>query len=245
MKETNCDVIRDLLPLYEDNVVSEETAQMVRAHLKNCPACREELRKMRTPISLPPDEDEEAVKRFLEHRAEIRKKQNVKIACVVSVLAVVIAFCLCYTLIPRSWDSISHDANPDWIMGNCAMFVFRGDTPKIDLWQIDEEYKYDAVVINEVMDALRAGSYRAELRNTLNYTPLGKFLDTSTKGASDIVHLYLVRDNEVIVTATFYNDYSHTVQIWVEENPNTFFYHTDGAVCDTLAALMKEYGVTE
>ena len=63
MKETNCDVIRDLLPLYEDNVVSEETAQMVREHLKDCPACREELRKMRTPISLPPDEDEEEIGR--------------------------------------------------------------------------------------------------------------------------------------------------------------------------------------
>ena len=53
MKETNCDVIRDLLPLYEDNVVSEETAQMVREHLKDCPECREELRIMRTPIFLP------------------------------------------------------------------------------------------------------------------------------------------------------------------------------------------------
>ena len=29
MKEANCDVIRDLLPLYEDGAVSEETAKLV------------------------------------------------------------------------------------------------------------------------------------------------------------------------------------------------------------------------
>ena len=94
-----------------------------------------------------------------------------------------------------------------------------------------------------LMDTLRAGSYRPELRNVLNYTPLGELLDTSVKGASDIAQLYLVQDNEVVATASFYNDYSHTVQVSVKGNPNTFFYHTDGAVYDALSALMMEYGV--
>ena len=30
MSETSCDIIRDLLPLYEDGAVSEETAKLVR-----------------------------------------------------------------------------------------------------------------------------------------------------------------------------------------------------------------------
>lgn len=242
MEKTNCDVIRDLLPLYEDGAVSEETAQMVREHLKDCAECREELRKMRTPISLPPDEDREAVKRFLERRAEIRKKQNVKIACAVSVLAVIVVFCFCYTLIPRSWDTAARGAEPDRIMGHYSAMIFQPDL-HAEIWQLDGEQETDPAVTGALMDAMRAGSYRAELRNVLNYTPLGELLDTSVKGASDIVWLYLVRDNEIVATVCFYNDYSHTVHIQAEGNPNTFFYHTDGAVYDALSALMVEYGV--
>ena len=142
MKETNCDVIRDLLPLYEDNVVSEETAQMVREHLKDCPECREELRKMRTPISLPPDEDEEAVKRFLEHRAEIRKKQNVKIAWFLAVVGSIISagysigaisllsrvFSFSQSDVARS--SSSFDDNPESFISAAISFICGMFSPK-------------------------------------------------------------------------------------------------------------------
>lgn len=101
MKEIDCNIIRDLLPLYEDDVASQETQELVRGHLADCPACQEELRKLRTPISLPPDEDEEAVKRFLKYREEVRRKQNGKIirfvTAVTSVAAVLILILLWYT----------------------------------------------------------------------------------------------------------------------------------------------------
>ena len=59
MKEISCGVIRDLLPLYEDGAVSTESQELVREHLKDCPACQEELRRMRTPVSLPPEDEGE------------------------------------------------------------------------------------------------------------------------------------------------------------------------------------------
>lgn len=37
----NCDVIRDLLPLYADKACSESSSRLVEAHLQGCPACRE------------------------------------------------------------------------------------------------------------------------------------------------------------------------------------------------------------
>ena len=36
----DCDVIRDLLPLYADNACSEKSRDMVEEHLQECPACR-------------------------------------------------------------------------------------------------------------------------------------------------------------------------------------------------------------
>ena len=36
----NCEIIKDLLPLYVDGICSKETEQAVREHLKTCDACR-------------------------------------------------------------------------------------------------------------------------------------------------------------------------------------------------------------
>ena len=36
----NCDIVRDLLPLYADGLCSEESRKAVEEHLKSCEACR-------------------------------------------------------------------------------------------------------------------------------------------------------------------------------------------------------------
>ena len=38
---SKCNVIRDLLPLYEDNETCAETTEAVREHLESCEDCRE------------------------------------------------------------------------------------------------------------------------------------------------------------------------------------------------------------
>lgn len=42
-----CDVIRDLLPLYADEVCSEASKEIVETHLETCETCRKELSFMR------------------------------------------------------------------------------------------------------------------------------------------------------------------------------------------------------
>lgn len=36
----SCELIKDLLPLYQDEVCSEESAEIIEEHLKQCPECR-------------------------------------------------------------------------------------------------------------------------------------------------------------------------------------------------------------
>lgn len=48
-----CDVIRDLLPLYAENMVSDDTRLLVEKHLADCPDCRERLAAMQTAQTLP------------------------------------------------------------------------------------------------------------------------------------------------------------------------------------------------
>ena len=53
MGEISCEIIKDLLPLYHDEVCSIESAKLVEDHLTECQDCRLELDKIRADINLP------------------------------------------------------------------------------------------------------------------------------------------------------------------------------------------------
>ena len=42
----SCNVIRDLLPLYYENIASDETRDLVEEHCKECPQCADRLKEM-------------------------------------------------------------------------------------------------------------------------------------------------------------------------------------------------------
>lgn len=53
MSILNCNVVRDILPLYADEVVCGDTKALVEEHLGECEGCRRELDAMRVKIDLP------------------------------------------------------------------------------------------------------------------------------------------------------------------------------------------------
>ena len=53
MKEIKCTVIQDLLPLYVDEVVSNDTKSLVNEHLLTCGDCRNEYEQMKGTIYVP------------------------------------------------------------------------------------------------------------------------------------------------------------------------------------------------
>lgn len=46
-----CDVVKEMLPLYVDDLCSEENRKLVDDHLKNCGKCREALSALKSSIS--------------------------------------------------------------------------------------------------------------------------------------------------------------------------------------------------
>ena len=50
--KTECSVVRDLLPLYIEDMVSAETAQYVNEHLKKCDECQAELANLKEGVEL-------------------------------------------------------------------------------------------------------------------------------------------------------------------------------------------------
>jgi len=60
----NCNIIKDLLPLYADGVCSKESCTLVEEHIKGCSECRSELETMGNDIKLPASGDADALKRI-------------------------------------------------------------------------------------------------------------------------------------------------------------------------------------
>jgi len=48
--DVTCALVRDLLPLYADGVLSEDSGAVVETHLPECPPCTEELERLRAPV---------------------------------------------------------------------------------------------------------------------------------------------------------------------------------------------------
>jgi len=67
----NCNVVRDILPLYAEDMVCGDTRELLERHLEHCESCRAELAKIRKPAAIAPDTDTaplEGLKRRLRRR---------------------------------------------------------------------------------------------------------------------------------------------------------------------------------
>ena len=79
MKEISCNIIRDLLPLYVDGVVSDDTSELVESHLAECEECRKEAERIKEHLSLPDScQAEEAEARVIkDFGKEFRKRSRI------------------------------------------------------------------------------------------------------------------------------------------------------------------------
>ncbi len=54
MKQVNCEIIKDLLPSYIDNVSSKSTNDLVEEHIKDCKGCQTKLKEMNKEVDIKP-----------------------------------------------------------------------------------------------------------------------------------------------------------------------------------------------
>ena len=87
MKNTFCDIIKDLLPLYAENMVSESSKNLIEDHFSECENCKKEYEKITADVKVADTSNENIVKL----KKEIKKKsvKKVIIATLTSVVAVV------------------------------------------------------------------------------------------------------------------------------------------------------------
>lgn len=96
----SCDIVRDLLPLYHDDVVSEVTKKTVEEHLAECESCKKEYEEL--SIELPIQNTENNTKnkfKALMSRQKI-KRILILIASIVLTCVLVISAVIVLTEVP-------------------------------------------------------------------------------------------------------------------------------------------------
>lgn len=101
----DCEVIRDLLPLYADDVCSGRSRELIEEHLQECPDCSAMLEKLRThKIETDLQEEKEQV---IEYQAKRFRRRSATVGSVVSGLFMIpVVVCLIVNLAsgsPLGW----------------------------------------------------------------------------------------------------------------------------------------------
>lgn len=82
-----CDVIKDLLPLYVDGLVSENTGREVESHIDECVECSNVLKSMQNPESSVTEEEEKEIKFLRKNRRRNQMILFLSVVCSVILVA--------------------------------------------------------------------------------------------------------------------------------------------------------------
>lgn len=105
MKKIKCNVIRDILPLYADEVVSQDTKVLVEEHLRTCPDCKKELSELTKDLSLPIFQDLPQKETSILKNLKKQLKRKKILISLISVFTTILLLCGIYTfLILYQWE---------------------------------------------------------------------------------------------------------------------------------------------
>ena len=89
--KNECSIVRDLLPLYAESMVSPETASFMEEHLKDCGHCRKEYERLKAPCAVPAKNDA-APLLMLQKKMAAKRLRTIVLTAVFAVALLVSAF---------------------------------------------------------------------------------------------------------------------------------------------------------
>lgn len=108
--KNECSIVRDILPLYLENMVSDETGTFVKEHLKGCPECTAELEALKAGPKVEKISSEmrdslevEVMKSMKATRKKFRKKAY-RVAAVIAGIFIIVCVLLHFFPVYRIVD---------------------------------------------------------------------------------------------------------------------------------------------
>lgn len=141
-----CEIIKDLLPLYEENLLSEESKTFVEDHLKSCPECENLLKdqiQIETKEAKPLD--------FVEER--IKKETRYFTLAVLALIGSVLIFIISYLNTPRHFE-----------YEKGLYKVYRSD----DIYTVEFANKVSGIDYTDTEDAIYLDAYTTKYDEIFN-----------------------------------------------------------------------------
>lgn len=89
-----CKIIQDLLPLYSDDICSDDSRKLIEEHIENCEDCRKILENMNSKLQQEDKEDNideaKALKNISEEINTDKKKSVLKAIIITTVILSII-----------------------------------------------------------------------------------------------------------------------------------------------------------
>lgn len=122
-----CETVRDLLPLYIDEITSEQSNHSIEGHLESCEACKEVLKQMRQPIEVETAPEVKDFKKFM-------KLPKLTILAWIAGMGAIIALLVCFIV------NLAVDRELNWFF-----IVFAGIITAympLEVWIYDTKTKH-------------------------------------------------------------------------------------------------------
>lgn len=212
-----CEVIRDLIPLYDEKLCSDESSALVEEHIKNCAACKSLLEEL--PRTEPPKADMNSIKPFVN----IKRKLRARIAALIVMGAVLLA-----VLIPVGYLTVNQ------------IFHIRGGTDFEDLI-----YKHEVKAFAETIAEGRFDEYANQFENMVigvdsdgDLITYRSFIQEQLNEAYENVRQYEPKVGEI--TSTYFKaddgHVSRLLYLCIE------FTRSDGSVLPVLLTIYSDNG---
>jgi len=123
MKVT-CDIIRDILPLYSEDMLSDDSRAMVEEHIEACEECEHYLKEIKSSNKIPMDTNTSTLVK-IKSSLQRKKIQTVMLSVMLSLIigVILIAFLTAPEYIPYSEESVTINE-----IGNGSLIALFDDT---------------------------------------------------------------------------------------------------------------------
>lgn len=167
--DISCDVIRDLLPLYAEDMVSEDSKKLVDGHLCGCEGCLKELETLKKMETVPLETDISSLKRV---EGAIRRRRILTVMAVMLTVAALVVTAMVWLFTPYTLEK-TEAIEGVWVTedGALAIDYARGVTGKAmqavmspdNAAKVCNTTRYDWYQAKQV-DAMLAGMTEEEIK---------------------------------------------------------------------------------
>lgn len=141
----NCDIIRDLMPLYADGMASEASRRQIEEHTAQCPACKKLLDEMTAPLEPQPEDGEQKIIRILQ--AQRKKQRRKALLTWAGLLLALVLVCWCILEVSFSGEELfTSSTNEERILN---------EMPALALTDAEKALAQTILEVPLIRDALR------------------------------------------------------------------------------------------